>query len=37
VQRTLDSVKLPPFPPGAKETQRTYIINFNHTVKRLLG
>ena len=38
VQRTLDRVtKLPPFEEGAKDTQRTYIINFNLKAKRSLG
>ena len=29
--------QLPPFPEGAKEAQRTFIINFNLKAKRLLG
>jgi len=29
--------QLPPFPEGAKQTQRTFIINFNLKAKRLLG
>ena len=38
VQNALDRVeKLPPFPEGAKEAQRTFIINFNLKAKRLLG
>ncbi len=40
VQNALDRVRLrglPPFPEGAKETQRTYIINFNLKAKRLVG
>jgi TonB family protein len=37
VQRTLERVKLiAPFPEGATEKERTYIINFNPQVKRLL-
>jgi TonB family protein len=36
VQRTLDRVKfVAPFPDGAKEKQRTFIINFNLKAKRL--
>jgi TonB family protein len=36
VQRALDNVKfIAPFPPGAKDTQRTYIIPFNLKTKRL--
>lgn len=36
IQRTLDRVKfIAPFPQGAKETQRTFIINFNLKAKRL--
>jgi TonB family C-terminal domain len=36
IQRTLDRVKfIAPFPPGAKDTQRTYIIPFNLKTKRL--
>ena len=40
VQNALDRVRargLPPFPTGAKESQRTYIINFNLKAKRLVG
>ena len=38
VQRTLERVKfIAPFPDGATEKERTYIINFNPQVKRLLG
>ena len=40
VQNALDRVRirgLPPFPEGAKESQRTYIINFNLKAKRLIG
>jgi TonB family protein len=38
VQRTLERVKsIAPFPEGATEKERTYIINFNPQVKRLLG
>jgi len=40
VQNALDRVRLrglPPFPEGAKESQRTYIINFNLKAKRLVG
>ena len=38
VRRTLDRVTfIAPFPEGAKENQRTYIINFNLKAKRLLG
>ena len=40
VQNALDRVRargLPPFPEGAKEIQRTYIINFNLKAKRLVG
>ncbi len=38
VQRTLDRVTfVAPFPDGAKEKQRTFIINFNLKAKRLLG
>jgi TonB family protein len=38
VQRTLDRVKsIAPFPEGATEKERAYIINFNPQVKRLLG
>jgi TonB family protein len=37
VQRTLERVKfIAPFPEGATEKERTYIINFNPQVKRLL-
>ena len=38
VQNALDRVReLPPFPEGAKDSQRTFIINFNLKAKRLLG
>ena len=38
VQQTLDHVTfIEKFPPGAKEKQRTYIINFNLKAKRLSG
>jgi TonB family protein len=38
VQRTLNRVTfIEPFPDGAKEKERTYIINFNLKTKRLLG
>jgi TonB family protein len=38
VQRTLDRVTfIAPFPDGAKEKQRTFIINFNLKAKRMLG
>jgi TonB family protein len=38
VQATLDRVTfIAPFPDGAKEKQRTYIINFNLKAKRGLG
>ena len=40
VQNALDRVRLrglPPFPEGAKESQRIYIINFNLKAKRLVG
>ena len=38
IQRTLDRVTfVAPFPDGAKETERTFIINFNLKAKRLLG
>jgi len=38
VQRTLDQVQqIEPFPDGASEKQRTYIINFNLKAKRMLG
>ena len=38
VQRTLDNVNfVAPFPDGAKETQKTFIINFNLKAKRMLG
>jgi len=38
VQKTLDRVTfIAPFPDGAKETERTYIINFNLKSKRMLG
>jgi len=38
VQRTLDNVNfIAPFPDGAKEKERTFIINFNLKAKRMLG
>jgi TonB family protein len=40
VQNALDRVRLrglPPFPEGAKESQRIYIIEFNLKAKRLIG
>lgn len=40
VQNALDRVRvkgLPPFPEGAKESQRIYIINFNLKAKRFVG
>jgi len=38
VQHALDRVRqLPPFPEGAKERERTFIINFNLKAKRLTG
>jgi TonB family protein len=38
VQRTLDRVTfVAPFPDGAKEKERTFIINFNLKAKRMLG
>jgi TonB family protein len=38
VQRTLDRVTfIAPFPDGAKEKERIYIINFNLKAKRMLG
>ncbi|HSY17798.1 MAG TPA: energy transducer TonB, partial [Candidatus Acidoferrales bacterium] len=38
VQRTLDRVDfVAPFPEGAKEKERTFIINFNLKAKRLNG
>ena len=40
VQNALDRVRLrglPPFPEGAKESQRIYIIDFNLKAKRLIG
>ena len=38
VRRTLDRVTfVAPFPEGAKEKERTFIINFNLKAKRLLG
>jgi TonB family protein len=38
VQRTLDRVNfIAPFPDGAKEKERTFIINFNLKAKRMLG
>ena len=38
IQRTLDRVTfIAPFPDGAKEKERTYIINFNLKAKRMLG
>ena len=38
VENALSRVRqLPPFPEGAKEAQRTFIINFNLKAKRFLG
>ena len=38
VQRTLDRVsEIAPFPDGATDKERTYIINFNLKAKRMLG
>lgn len=38
VQRALDRVKqLPPFPEGAKDTERTFKINFNLKPRRQIG
>ena len=38
VQRTLDRVNfIAPFPDGAREKERTFIINFNLKAKRMLG
>ena len=38
VQRTLERVQfIAPFPEGASEKERTYIINFNLKAKRMLG
>jgi TonB family protein len=38
VQRTLERVQvIAPFPPGSTDTERTYIINFNPQIKRMLG
>ena len=38
VENALGRVRqLPPFPEGAKEAQRTFIINFNLKAKRLIG
>lgn len=38
VQRTLDRVTfIAPFPDGAKEKEKTFIINFNLKAKRMLG
>ena len=38
VQRALDKVRfVAPFPAGALEEQRTFLINFNLKAKRLLG
>jgi TonB family protein len=38
VQQTLDRVQfIAPFPPGTTDTERTYIINFNPQIKRMLG
>jgi TonB family protein len=38
VQNVLDRVrKLPPFPEGAKDLQRTFKLNFNLKSKRSLG
>ena len=37
VQKTLDRVTfIAPFPEGTTEKERTYIINFNLKVKRML-
>jgi hypothetical protein len=37
VQKTLDRVQqIAPFPDGATEKERTYIINFNLKAKRML-
>jgi len=38
VQRALDSVtSLPPFPEGARDQERTFVIEFNLKAKRLIG
>lgn len=38
IQRTLERVTfIKPFPAGAQEQERTYIINFNLKAKRMLG
>ena len=38
VRRTLDNVNfIAPFPDGAKEKEKTFIINFNLKAKRMLG
>jgi TonB family protein len=38
VQRTLDRVQfIAPFPSGSTDKERTYIINFNPQIKRMLG
>jgi TonB family protein len=38
VQRALDRVdSVPPFPEGAKERERTFIINFNPQARRMTG
>jgi colicin import membrane protein len=38
VQKALDRVKqLPPFPEGAKDTERTFLINFNINPTRQIG
>jgi TonB family protein len=38
VQRTLERVTfIGAFPPGSTDTERTYIINFNPQIKRMLG
>jgi len=40
VQRALDQVereKLPPFPPKAEDTQRTFVIRFNFEAKQSAG
>ena len=38
VQRALDAVKsLPPFPEGARDQERTFVIEFSLKAKRLLG
>jgi fido (protein-threonine AMPylation protein) len=38
IQATLDRVTfVAPFPEGAKDSQRTFIINFSLKAKKLLG